>query len=268
MKSDCPIIDCHCHVYPDKIAEKAVEGIGKFYDIDMDNDGSLDGLISCGSKIGVKHYLIFSVATTPKQVNSINRFIADTAKKSGGLITGLGTLHPDSENIESDIDEIASLGLKGVKMHPDFQKFRIDDEKCDVIYRYCEGRLPILFHTGDTRFDYSNPERMKPVLDKYPDLTVIGAHFGGWSCWCKAAEMLSSYPNFYVDCSSTFNWLEPCEVRKLVEIYGADKVLFGVDYPMWTHETEFEKFIEMGLSPEDKEKILYKNAMKLFNIEL
>ncbi len=268
MISDCPIIDCHCHVYPEKIAEKAVEGISRFYDIPMDNDGSIDCLIRRGSEIGVKHYLIFSVATTPKQVPSINKFIAQTVENSAGIMTGFGTIHPDSETVEDDIEELIGLGLKGVKMHPDFQKFRIDEEKCDVIYRLCEGRLPILLHTGDTRYDFSNPERMKPVLEKYPNLTVIGAHFGGWSCWHKAAEMLSKYPNFYVDCSSTFGWLEPDDVRGLIEVYGADKVLFGVDYPMWTHEVEFDKFMQMGLTREDREKILYKNAVRLFGIKL
>ena len=133
---NCPIIDCHCHVYPDKIAEKAVGSIGSFYDLDMYYDGKASTLINHGDEIGVSHYVIFSVATTPHQVHSINSFIAETVKNSGGIMTGLGTLHPDSENIKGDIEEIKRLGLKGVKMHPDFQRFRIDDEKCNRIYEY------------------------------------------------------------------------------------------------------------------------------------
>lgn len=264
---NCPIIDCHCHIYPDKIADKAVHSIADFYNIPMLCDGRYESLIKSGDKIGVKHYIVFSVATTPHQVHSINTFISDIVKKSDGLLTGLGTLHPDSESISDDIEEIISLGLKGVKIHPDFQKFRIDDEKCEMIYALSEGRLPILMHTGDNRYNFSNPENLIPVLEKHKNLTVIGAHFGGWSCWKEAAEKLHKYDNFYVDCCSTFNWLSVNKVEELIRIYGSEKVLFGTDFPMWDHETEFEKFNMMNLTVAEKENILYKNALKLFSIE-
>ena len=263
-----PIIDSHCHIYPDKIAEKAVESIGKFYDLSMYYDGKYSTLIDSGSEIGVKHYVIFSVATTPHQVHSINTFIHETVKKSNGIMTGLGAIHPDSENVEGDIEEIVSLGLKGVKMHPDFQKFHIDDEKCYKIYEKCQKcSLPVLLHTGDSRYDYSNPGRMKKVLQAFPELTVIGAHFGGWSCWKEAAETLSSFKNFYVDCSSSFHWLSADESRELVKMYGADHVLFATDFPMWSHKTEFERFLDMKLTEEENELILYQNALRLFDID-
>ena len=262
-----PIIDSHCHIYPDKIADKAVEGIGKFYDLPMYYDGRLSTMVEYAEKIGVKHFVVFSVATTPKQVHSINTYIAETVNNSGGILTGLGALHPDSETIEEDIAEIISLGLKGVKMHPDFQKFQIDDKKCYKIYEACQKyKLPVLLHTGDSRYDYSNPQRMKKVLEDFPELTVIGAHFGGWSCWKEAAETLSSFKNFYVDTSSSFDWLSAEESRELVRAYGADHVLFANDFPMWNYETEYKKFTEMNLTDEENQLILYKNAIRLFGI--
>ena len=182
-------------------------------------------------------------------------------------MTGLGTLHPDSDNIEADIGQIISLGLKGVKMHPDFQKFRIDDEKCDKIYSLCQGRLPVYLHTGDNRYAFSNPDNMLPILEKYPDLIVVGAHFGGWSCWREAAEKLSGYKNFYVDCSSSFDWLTPEQAKELVRAYGADRVLFGTDFPMWSHKKELEAFYAMGLTAEEEKKILSENAIRLFSLD-
>lgn len=261
-----PIIDCHCHVYPEKIAERAVENIGAFYDIEMTFDGKYSTLKKSMEENGVKHAIIFSVATTPHQVHSINCFIADTVKNSKGLLTGLGTLHPDSEDKERDVEEIIALGLKGVKLHPDFQKFRIDSPECEKIYSLCAGRLPVLFHTGDSRYDFSNPESVVPVLEKYKNLTVIGAHFGGWSCWQKAAELLHGYENFFVDCSSTFHWLSVDEVEELIGIYSADKVLFGTDFPMWSHEKELESFMRLNISDSDKKKILFDNAAKVFSL--
>ena len=121
------IIDAHCHIYPDKIAQKASESTGNFYSIQMSLDGKISTLLEHGKTAGISHFIVQSVATTPKQVSSINNFIASSVNESNGEFTGLGTLHPDSENLKSDVDEILRLGLKGVKLHPDIQQFKIDD---------------------------------------------------------------------------------------------------------------------------------------------
>ena len=186
--------------------------------------------------------------------------------KSKGKFTGLGTLHPDSENIESEIDEIIALNLKGVKLHPDIQRVGIDDERMHKIYELCEGKLPILMHTGDHRFDFSNPNRMLPILKKHKDLTVIGAHFGGWSVWDEAVENLSRFENFYVDCSSSLYAMSPKKARELIDAYGTKRVLFGTDYPMWLPETEIENFMKIELSEEERCDILHNNATKMFGI--
>ncbi len=268
LKMQYPVIDSHCHVYPDKIAEKAVEGISKFYDLPMCYDGKSSTLIEESSKVGVCHNVIFSVATTPHQVSSINSFIADCVKMGEGRYTGLGSLHPETENVKEEIDNIKKLGLKGVKLHPDFQKFRIDDERLFPLYEACSGNLPLLLHTGDYRYDFSNPERMANVLIKFPELKVIGAHFGGWSVWDEATELLADFDNFYVDTCSSFHWLERSKAVEIINRYGADKVLFATDFPMWSYEKEMEYFLSLNLSDEDNRKILYENAAKLFDIDL
>lgn len=260
------IIDAHCHIYPDKIAQKASDSTADFYKMPSRLDGKISTLLEYGERLGIEHFVVQSVATTPSQVSSINKFIANAVSESNGKFTGLGTLHPDSLDIKSDIDEIEALGLKGVKLHPDIQVFKIDDHRMLKIYELCEGRLPILMHCGDHRFDYSNPNRMKPILDIYKNLTVIGAHFGGWSVWDDALESLVGYENFYVDCSSTFYAMSPEKAKKLIMAYGTKKVLFGTDYPMWLPKKEIEMFMKIDLTEQEREDILYNNAAKLFNI--
>lgn len=260
------IIDSHCHIYPDAIAQKASDGTGNFYDIKMCHDGTVSTLLEQGKTAGIGHYVVQSVATTPKQVSSINRYIAKIVEQSDGLMTGLGTLHPESDDIKSDFDELISLGLKGVKIHPDIQGFKLDDYRCLKFYELCEGRIPILAHTGDKRYDFSNTNRLIPLLDIFTDLVFIGAHFGGWSVWNEATEQLKGYKNLYVDCSSSFYAMDKDNAKKLIEEYGADRVLFGTDYPMWNPKSELDYFYSMGLSEEDNKKILHDNAIKVFNI--
>ena len=258
------IIDSHCHIYPDKIAQKASEATGHFYDLPSSLDGKISTLLEHGEKAGIDHFVVQSVATTPNQVSSINRFIAYAVAQSDGRFTGLGTLHPDSEDMEADVDEIIGLGLKGVKIHPDIQKVKLDDPRMHKMYELCESRLPMLIHTGDCRYDYSNPNRLMPILDKYPDLTVIGAHFGGWSIWEDATEKLCRYKNFLVDCSSSLYAITPKKAKELILAYGIDRVLFGTDYPLWKPEIEVERFMEIDLTDEQREDILYNNTAKLF----
>ncbi len=261
------IIDAHCHIYPDKIAQKASDSTGAFYDIQMHMDGKTATLLEHGSKAGIDHFIVQSVATTPKQVSSINHFIAASVAESNGRFTGLGTLHPDSEDIESDVNEVIELGLKGVKLHPDIQRFKLDDYRMLKIYELCEGRLPLLVHTGDNRFDYSNPNRIVPILDIYKNLTFIGAHFGGWSIWEEATKKLKGYNNFYVDCSSSLYAISTETAGKLIREYGVNRVLFGTDYPMWDPTEEVERFLKIDLTEEERQDIFYNNAARLFNIK-
>ena len=254
------VINAHCHIYPEKIASKAVKGIRDFYDLDMSLNGKVDNLIEDGNKVGVVHYLVHSVATTPKQVRSINEFISS--------VTGFGTLHPDSDDIEGDFEHLIDLGLKGVKLHPDFQQFALNEDKAFKLGEVInEDNVPVLIHCGDYRYNYSNPEQLKPFLEKFPDMLVIGAHFAGWSVWAEATEKLAGTPNLYVDLSSSLYELSPQDAKKFIYKYGVDKVLWGTDYPMWEAESEMELFHKIGLTPEEENMILYENSAKILGIQ-
>jgi predicted TIM-barrel fold metal-dependent hydrolase len=268
MIKDFYAIDAHCHIYPEKIASKAVAGTDNFYGENSVGLGTVSDLVELGRNAGIDHFIVQSVATTPKQVNSINEFIATEVANSNGLMTGLGTLHPDSADMRADVRHLLELGLRGVKLHPDIQAFKIDDYRCLKIYELCEEySLPVLMHTGDNRYDYSNPNRLLPILEIYKNLKVIGAHLGGWSIWEEAVEVYKEMPNFYVDCSSSFPYLKPETATEIIRKYGSSKVLFGTDYPMWSPKSELEYFFNLPLEKNEINDILNMNAKKLFSLE-
>ena len=259
------IIDSHCHIYPDAIAPRAVEGIGRFYDMPLSYRGTARDLCAVHDLAGVTHAVVFSVATTPHQVKSINAFIAEAVKDSGGRFVGLGTLHPDSECLEEELEHIASLGLRGVKLHPDFQRFHADGARSMRICAMCEERaLPVLLHCGDARYDFSSPSRIARVLKSFPRLTVLGAHLGGWSQWEEALRLLPAYENFYVDTCSSLYALSPTRAKEIIRAYGAHRVLFGTDYPMWDIADELSRLHALELEREEEENILFCNACRLF----
>lgn len=266
MVNGFQIVDSHCHIYPDKIAARAVAGTDNFYGEHSFADGTVGCLVEVGDDAGFDRYIVQSVATTPHQVERINEFIAESVANSNGKFIGLGTLHPDGD-ITGDIRKLIDLGLHGVKLHPDIQQFKIDDYRCLKIYEKCEEEgLPILMHTGDHRYDYSNPNRLLPVMEIYTGLTVIGAHLGGWSVWDEAEEKLTGLPNLYVDTSSSLPFMSKDKAVEIIRAFGEDKVLFGTDYPMWNPKEELERFFSLGLTYEENKKILSDNVLKLFNM--
>ncbi|MCQ2592098.1 MAG: amidohydrolase family protein [Treponema sp.] len=260
------IIDFHAHIYPEKIAEKATKAISTFYEnAPMRYHGSSTELLLSGAKIGVEHYVVHSTATKEAQVESINNFIIDETQKHKEFV-GFGTMHPNYANFEQEISRIKNAGLKGIKLHPDFQQFQIDDPKMDNLYEcFAAADLPVLIHAGDYRFDFSGPVRIRNVIDKHPNLTVIAAHFGGYTEWDDAIEYLVGQ-NIYFDTSSTL-WKLPLETaQKMIYAHGVEHFLFGTDFPMWDHEQELKSFKTLGLSPDENEAILYTNAKKLLKL--
>ena len=265
------IIDSHCHIFPEKIAQKATDSIDIFYGIS--EAGVIDGcafvgtaknLITQCDSVGIDKCLVTSVATTPHHAQSINTFIASEVNLFPERFIGFGSLHPDSENLEDDVEHLIELGLKGVKLHPDIQNFKVDDPKVIKIFEICNKKnLPILLHTGDLRFDNSNPNRVEKILKMFPDLIIIGAHFGGWSVWDKAPEILSKYKNFYVDTCSSFYALSKERAKEIIELYGTDRILFGTDFPMWKQEEELKFLFSLGLSENELKCILYDNLVKI-----
>ncbi|MBQ3865686.1 MAG: amidohydrolase [Clostridia bacterium] len=265
MLGNTRVIDAHCHTYPEKIAEKAAAGTDAFYGTVAAHRGTPEELLKLDPRIDL--FVVESVATTPRQVRSINGFLAETAASSPRL-SALGALHPDSPDQAGDMEHLLSLGLKGVKLHPDIQRFAVDDPRCLKIYELCgKAGIPVLLHTGDKRYDYSNPNRLLPVLRAYPHVTFIGAHFGGYSVWESAVPRLSGTENLYVDLCSSMQWITPEETLSYIRAYGADRVLFGTDYPMWDPATCLDAFLALGLEGEDLELICHKNAEKVFGLE-
>jgi len=260
------VIDSHAHIYPDKIAERAVENVGAFYGVSMAGKGSAENLLEVTKESPISHFIVHSVALKPELVRPINDFI-DQACRTHSEFIGFATMHQDFEDKEAEINRIIDLGLRGVKIHPDSQKVNMDDPRLMELYEIIEGRLPIIVHTGDYRYDYSHPRRMKKILRTFPDMVVDAAHFGGWSVFDVGVEFLLE-ENCFMDASSSFAFMEKEKAKELINAYGSDRIMYGSDYPMWDPVTELEHMMGLGFSEEILEKLLCKNAESFLGFEV
>lgn len=262
--SSRPIIDFHVHLFPDKVAERAVQSISDYYGLPMRGTGTVDNLRSVAAAHDVRRFVVHGTATRPDQVQAINDYLVGACAQEERLV-GFGSLHPGMENAEAELERIQSLGLCGIKLHPDFQDFAIDDPAALSLYALVEGRMPLMLHMGDEHRDHSSPERLARILDRFPDLVLIGAHLGGYLRWDESLKLLAGR-NLYFDTSSSLEFMEPDHAVELIRRHGVERVLFGTDYPMWLYEDELERFDRLKLSAEEQEQVLYRNAAALLGM--
>ncbi len=259
------IIDIHTHIYPPAIAKKAAASIREFYQLGTkEMDGTADTLLEKGTQAGIERFVVLPVAVRPHKVRSINDFILQQVEQQKRFI-GFGTLHAGMENIAEEAEYIMGKDLKGIKMHPDTQGFAIDDLRLFPAYEAIEGKIPVLLHMGDARYNYSFPIRLRRVLDLFPRLEVIAAHFGGYNMYETAYEQLHD-KNCIFDVSSSLMFMEDGLPEKYINDYGAERMAFGSDYPLWDPVKEVESFFKLKLTDDQFEQICHKTAERFLKL--
>lgn len=258
-------IDFHCHVYPDAIAPKAADSIRQFYHLGEDAmDGRVATLLEHGTQAGVEEFVILPVAMRPDRTRHINDFIISQLAQQPRFY-GYGTVHAAMENITDEVQYIMDNGLRGLKLHPDSQVFSIDDPRLFPVYEMIQGNLPIIFHMGDTRFDYSHPKRLRHVLDLFPRLQTIAAHFGGYTMYDIAAQELKGKDCFF-DVSSSLMFMEEGVAEKYIRHYGAERFVYGSDFPMWDPVKEMARFLQLKLTDGEFEQIAHITAENILKV--
>ncbi len=258
-------IDFHCHVYPDAIAPKAASSIREFYHLGEDAmDGKVSTLVDYGTRAGVDEFVILPVAIHPDRTRHINDFILEQVALQSRFY-GYGTVHAAMDDLSGEVQYIMDKGLRGIKLHPDSQVFSIDDPRLFPMYEMLQDRLPVILHMGDTRFDYSHPARLRHVLELFPRLQVIAAHFGGYSMYDIAAEELKGKECFF-DVSSSLMLMDEGVAEKYIRHYGPQRFVYGSDFPMWNPVTEMERFLRLKLTDSEFEQIAHITAENILNL--
>ena len=259
------IIDIHTHIYPDKIARKAAESIKDFYQLEgSPMDGTVEMLLKRGEEAGISQYVVLPVSNTPQHVRSINTFLLGQANAHDNFI-GFGTLHAEMDGLMDEVDWILENGLHGIKMHPDSQRFAIDDPRLFPVYEALQEKIPVMLHMGDPRYHYSHPSRLRKVLDLFPRLEVIAAHFGGYSMFHTARELLWDTDCVF-DISSAMMFMEQGEAEKYINGYGAERMAYGTDYPLWDPVREVQRFQSLKLTDDQFDQIAHKTAERILKL--
>jgi len=258
------IIDIHTHAFPDNVAEKAIpllEGEGK---IKAKLDGKISSLISSMDKYGIEKSVICSIATKISQYNSILKWSKEIRTER---IIPFPSFHQDDPLVFERIKEIKKEGFKGIKLHPYYQKFIVDEEKMMKIYeKICEENLILVLHTGfDFAFErirIADPEKIMNVKKTFHKLKLITTHLGAWEDWDNVEKFMIG-KEIYMEISFSLEFLEKERARRIILSHPPDFILFGTDSP-WTDQGETLNLLrQLQLPSEIEEKILYLNAERI-----
>jgi predicted TIM-barrel fold metal-dependent hydrolase len=273
------IIDYHIHAFADKIAARAIGTLQQnLRDGGLDDTAYSDGTYSDTETFFAKEGfggVFMPIATKLSQMTICN----DTAAAKNNYSSGnarfwsYGSVFPVTQSddemrlVLDELERIKALGLYGIKLHPDYQQFFVDDEKVFPVYEKCaELSLPIMFHAGfdpvSPKLTHATPDRSARVLDAFPGLTAIFAHMGGEDHWDEAEELLCGR-DCYIDTAYCGDNMESERMERMIKKHGADRVLFGSDFP-WKSPADIKRKIDsLELSDEERQCIYYKNAVKL-----
>lgn len=263
------IIDFHTHTFPNSVAPRAIASLSQRGNIKPYSDGTLNGLKESMKRSGVDYSVILPVATSVHQVQSINRLGAQLSGKDG--IIYAAAIHPDCDNLDALLDDIKSAGFFGIKLHPDYQGVYFDDPRyINIMEKAAQRDLITITHAGiDVAYRddvHCTPDMVLHVLNELRGIIeykLVLAHLGGFELEDEVMDKLVGKP-VYMDTAAVLS-INPEKNREIIRRHGADFIMFATDSP-WAPQDEFIKLItspEYGLSDEELEKIMYKNALKL-----
>lgn len=258
------VIDFHTHIFPPKLAPRALAVVGRQADITPFTDGTAADLIRSANDAGIARCVTLPVATQPAQVPAINAFARSVAQEWPQLIA-FGALHPFGD-WRPVIDELVAAGFRGVKLHPDYQQFEPHQPQFRALYRaLADASLIVLLHAGrDVGLPepvHATPERIAAMLDMAPDLKLVAAHMGGWDMWDEMERHLLGR-NCWLDTSYTHE-LPDDQLTALIRAHGAHRVMFGTDSP-WTSQSEsLARIRGLPLTETERDWVLHRSAEQL-----
>jgi uncharacterized protein len=263
MPSCMRVLDLHVHAFPDRVAGPALHHLERMSGVPPRYDGTLDGLRAVMARSGVEEAVVQPVATRPESVAGINDW---AAANRDGYVSFFGAMHPDHPDPEAEIERLAGLGLGGIKLHPEFQEFRPDEDRMTPIYEaLVRHDLVVFFHAGaDIAIPTinSSPAVFARILDAYPTLRVGLAHMGGWRQWDEVLEVLAGR-DVVLETSFTLDYIGADRFVELVRAHGAERVAFGSDGPFGDAAAEIQTIGALDFDEAERVAIFRGTAARL-----
>lgn len=258
------IIDFHAHAFPDQVATSAIPYLEEEGDVKANHDGRISSLLAIMDREGVDKSVICCIATRPSQFEAI---VSWSKQISSDRIIPFPSFHPDDPQAVEHISQIKEEGFKGIKMHPYYQQFFLDDEKLYPAYeKISKLGLILVMHTGFDiafpRIRRCDPRQILNVMTRFPELKMVTTHLGAWQQWAEVEDLLAGR-KIYMDISYTLGQIDTQTARRIILKHPREYLLFGTDSPWSGPQKTYKQLQALELGDEREELILRKNGLAL-----
>ncbi len=260
------IVDFHTHAFPDELAERAIPRLVAGGNIEATLDGKISSLLRSMDEAGIEISVVASIATRPDQFDNI---LAWSKLIASERLVPFAPVHPFDPDAAAKARIVQEAGLKGIKQHPYYQKFELDDERQFPFYAEVQERgLILLMHTGfDMAFPrdrIADPPRIARVLAAFPDLKLVTTHLGAWRDWDGVREHFLGRP-VWMETSFSLEHMERDEAREYILSHPRDRVMFGTDSPWAGQKKAVDNLRALELGEDWEQAVMRDNALRLLN---
>jgi uncharacterized protein len=272
-----PSIDVHVHLHPPRLAgaiSRHFAGIGWRPSHGWDPEAVASTLRAHG----VEQFCCLSYAHRAGMARSINEWMAETGREISAAVP-FGTVHTDDPDCAAVAREaLGDLGLAGLKIHCSVQRIPPDDPRLVPVYEaVLAADRVMMLHAGTLpyRDEHTGIDRVRPVMERFPELRVCIAHLGAHD-HRAFLELTERYPNLYLDttmalapAAKDYVQAEPDAVADAEIIRAQDRILFGSDFPLlpYAYEEERRWAVTRGLPERVQRKIFYENALAFLRLD-
>ncbi len=263
------VIDVHTHAFPDALAARAIAALeAETPGVRACLDGRLQSLVASMDRAGIEVSVVASIATKPSQFASI---LAWSRSIASSRIVPFASVHPDDAEATAHLRSIAEAGIRGIKLHPYYQGFAVDEERMAPLYAEIERLgLVLLMHAGfDPAFArdrLADAARIAAVAARFPRLKLIAAHLGGWEDWDLAEQELLGRP-VCLDISDTLDQMPRQQALRFLQRHPADCLLFATDSPWADQAGALRQPLLATLPPDRLAALLGGNAARLLGLD-
>jgi uncharacterized protein len=278
------IIDFHTHIFPPGIKDnldRYIRADSCFAELYSDNKARLttaDELIESMDREEIDISVVLNIGwTTNKLCVETNDYIMESIARFPGRLIGFCTVQPSNHNAAiSEIERCISGGIRGVgEIRPDIQQIDLNDSGTmdDFIEISINNNLVFLIHSSEPAgHEYKGkgkvtPDIMYPFIMKYPDLKIVCAHWGGGlPFYYLMPEVKRDFKNVYFDTAASPFLYSPEIYSQVIKLTGAEKILFGSDFPLLKPGRLIREINTVKLPDEEKRLIMGDNARQLLGI--
>jgi len=279
------IIDFHTHVFSPRIKKNRSQYIDNdpcfavLYSKKEAKLATTEELIDSMDKAGIEISVIVNIGwMTHELCIETNDYILESIACYPQRLVGFCTVQPLSTGATiAEIERCAKGGARGIgEMRPDMQLFDLRDE--EIVSPFVEAlkkhQLILLTHASEpVGHDYPGkgiitPDMLYPFITRYPDLTIICSHWGGGlPFYALMPEVKQAIKNVYFDTAASPFLYSSQIYNQVSQLVGADKILFGSDYPLLAQTRLLQEIGAADLPEEAKSQILSGNARRLLGIK-